>query len=199
MKAIYTLKNIHDLLLEKYPNVEWNYEIYERATGKRRNAIIEDFSENMYDTLTLAFIHKNNEYSLDVAVSNFSFVVYEDEPNIMGSGSITRIKDVFTNDWTNLLLDEYEEKYAKILLRYSEKRKKQIKDNAEQKIANYAAEIKQKAYREASPYEDMSQKAKEILPITDIVNIEKEVNSIQKPYTAPPARAALPTSRGCFG
>ena len=185
MKAIYTLKNIHDLLLEKYPNVEWNYEIYERATGKRRNAIIEDFSENMYDTLTLAFIHKNNEYSLDVAVSNFSFVVYEDEPNIMGSGSITRIKDVFTNDWTNLLLDEYEEKYAKILLRYSEKRKKQIKDNAEQKIANYAAEIKQKAYREASPYEDMSQKAKEILPITDIVNIEKEVNSIQKPYTAP--------------
>ena len=176
MNSIYTLRDIHNLLAKKYPKYpRWTYDIYERTTGQRRSATIEDFTRNMFDTTALVFDYKGEEYSLDVAVSNFSFVVYEDEPNIMGSGSTTREKDDFSSDWIELLLDENEEKYAKMLLRYSERHKKKIQSEAEQKIANFTAKVEAEAKRASSRYEDLSQKAKWFLPITDIVEVESEL------------------------
>jgi len=137
MKTIYTLNDIHAVLLKKYPKLEWNYEIYERVTGKKRQVTIEDFTENMFDTLALACTYKNDEYSLDVSVSYFQFLVYEDEPNIMGSGSTTRLRDNFTSDWIDLLLSEHGFDYATMLLDYSEKCKRQIHYKAVEEIGNY--------------------------------------------------------------
>lgn len=54
MKTAFTLKDIHDFLLERgYP--EWNYEVYDRRTGEKRKATIEDFTDEIYSTVELAF------------------------------------------------------------------------------------------------------------------------------------------------
>ena len=92
MKTYYTLKDIQTLLSQKYPNLKWNYEIYESRTGEKIQASIENFTENLKDTLKLACTYKDNEYPLDVSVSDFSFLVFEDEPNIMDSGSTIKLK-----------------------------------------------------------------------------------------------------------
>ncbi len=122
MKTYYTLKDIQTLLLQKYPNLKWNYEIYESRTGEKIQASIENFTENLKDTLTLSCTYKDNEYPLDVSVSDFSFLVFEDEPNIMDSGSTTKLRNNFTNDWTSLLLEEYGCDYAKNLVNFCEER-----------------------------------------------------------------------------
>jgi hypothetical protein len=165
----YTLNDIQTLLFQKYPKLKWNYEIYERSTGEKRQAEIEDFTENMQYTLALACTYKDNEYSLDVSVSDFAFLVYEDEPNIMGSGSTQRLRDDFTNDWTNLLLAEHGYDYANSLINYCEKRKKQINENAMQEITKQVQKIKARAELKSLPYEKLIQKAQIVLPSSDFM------------------------------
>lgn len=35
MKAIYTLKDIQTFLSQKYPKLNWNYEIYDSKSGEK--------------------------------------------------------------------------------------------------------------------------------------------------------------------
>ena len=85
----------------------------------------------------------------------------------MGSGSTIRLRNNFTNDWTSLLLKKYGYDYAKQLVNYCEKRKKQINDNAMQEITKLAQKVKARAEQEALPYEQLIQKVKNILPTTN--------------------------------
>ena len=167
MKTIYTLKDIQTFLSQKYPKLNWNYEIYDSKSGEKIQASIENFNENLYRTIALACSYKNNEFSLDVSVSNFSFLVYEDEPNIMDSGSTLRLKHNFTDDWTSLLLAEHGHDYAKELISYCEKRKEQINDNAMQEITEYAQNIKAMAKQKSLPYEKLIQNANNVLASLD--------------------------------
>lgn len=167
METVYTLKDIQTLLLQKYPKLNWNYEIYDRKSGEKVQASIETFNQNMQDALRLVCTYKDNEYPLDVSVSNFSFLVYEEEPNIMDSGSTMRLKNNFTNDWTSLLLAEHGNDYANKLIGYCEKCKKQINYNAMQEITQYTQKIKAKAELESLPFEKLIQKAKSVLPTSD--------------------------------
>ena len=169
MKTYYTLKDIQTLLLQKYPNLKWNYEIYESRTGEKIQASIENFTENLKDTLTLSCTYKDNEYPLDVSVSDFSFLVFEDEPNIMDSGSSTKLRKKFTNDWTSLLLEEYGCDYAKNLVNFCEKRKERINNNAMQEITTYVEKIKARAELESLPYEKLIQKAKNVFQSSDFM------------------------------
>ena len=167
MKAIYTLKDIQTYLSQKYPKLNWNYEIYDSKSGEKIQASIENFNENLCRTVALAFTYKNNEFSLDVSVSNFSFLVYEEEPNIMDSGSTLRLKHNFTDDWISLLLAELGHDYAKELISYCKKRQEQINDNAMQEITEYAQKIKAKAEIPSLPYEKLIQKANNVLSSLD--------------------------------
>lgn len=167
MKAIYTLKDIQTFLSQKYPKLNWNYEIYDSKSGEKIQASIENFNENLCRTVALACTCKNNEFSLDVSVSNFSFLVYEEEPNIMDSGSTLRLKHNFTDDWISLLLAELGHDYAKELISYCKKRKEQINDNAMQEITEYAQKIKAKAEIQSLPYEKLIQKANNVLSSLD--------------------------------
>lgn len=167
MKAIYTLKDIQTFLSQKYPKLNWNYEIYDSKSGEKIQASIENFNENLCRTVALAFTYKNNEFSLDVSVSNFSFLVYEEEPNIMDSGSTLRLKHNFTDDWISLLLAELGHDYAKELISYCKKRQEQINDNAMQEITEYAQKIKAKAEIPSLPYEKLIQKANNVLSSLD--------------------------------
>ena len=173
MRVAYSLKDIHNFLSQKYVKFDWDYEIYDRR-GIKRRATIEDFTNDIYDTVSLVFIYRRDEYNLDVQVTNFSFVVYEDEPNIMGSGSTTKVRDNFTSEWVSFLLDRYGARYAKSLLRYSEIYKKQIKEDAEREIASYANKVQIKAKQRASHYENLAQKAKQFLSTTEVAEAEQE-------------------------
>lgn len=169
----YTLDNIQKLLSQEYPFFQWNYEISDRQTGNKREVKIEDFTNSLFYTVSLPVYYKNDEYSLDVAVSDFEFIIYEDEPNIMGSGSTYRVKDDFSNNWINLLLDEHKENYAKVLLTYSEKILKQIEDKAKEEISVFSKKIQEKANRNSLPFKNFSKLAKQYLPQEDISETEK--------------------------
>ena len=171
MAQFYTLNNIYYILKKNYPSVNWEYEIYDRKTGIWRTADIKDFHENQHNTITLCCTYKDDYYSLDVNVSDFNFIVYEDKPNIMDSGSTTQIKDNFTDEWIDYLLRKHKEEYAKKLLAYSEKCKQKINERANEEIAK----IQEKAQRDSQPYNALSKKAKNILPAYDILTIESEV------------------------
>lgn len=173
MEAIFTLNNIHDLLASKYvKGFEWNYQIYDRKNGKKKLATIEDF-EDSSRAVALVIDYKDDEYSLDVAVSDFSFMVFEDEPNIMGSGSTTHLRDNFTNDWITLLLNEHKDEYAKRLLRYSKNNIDRIKKNADEDIAEYINKVHEKVKKQSFHFEHLAEQAKQHLPLLDIVEIER--------------------------
>lgn len=167
MKPNYTLKDVQTLLLQKFPKLNWNYEIYENRTGEKIRASIEDFIRHTQGTVGLACLYGNNEFPLYVSVSDFSFLVFEDETDVMGSGSTIRLRNNFTNDWTSLLLKKYGYDYAKQLVNYCEKCKKQINDNAMQEITKLVQKVKARAEQEALPYEQLIQKAKNILPTSN--------------------------------
>ena len=165
MKTFYTLKNIHDLLAQKYPKIiQWNYDIYDPITGKTKKATIEDFKNNPYDTIPLIFVYDNDiQFSLDVRVSNFNFVVFDQEPNIMGSGSTTVLKDDFTRDWIQLLLNEHKSDYAEALTTYTQQNIKRIEDYANNKITEFANKVNADAKRYSSEYEELERLAQPFL------------------------------------
>ena len=173
MNTIYTLEDIQQFLSQKYSKFQWNYQIYDSKTGKKRQATLDDFTANTFHTLPLVIIYRDSEYSLDINISDFNFIIYEDEPNIMGSGSTQKVKDNFSDEWINFLLDKYEEFYAKNLLIYSETNKKRINDEMERKIEAYRFAIKEKAEKDLSPYESLSRKAKDFLSIGDIIEVQQ--------------------------
>ena len=62
MKPNYTLKDVQTLLLQKFPKLNWNYEIYESRTGEKIHASIEDFIRHTQGTVGLACLYGNNEF-----------------------------------------------------------------------------------------------------------------------------------------
>lgn len=178
MKTAFTLKDIHDFLLERgYP--EWNYEVYDRKTGEKRKATLEDFDySGRYSTTDLAFTDKHgNDCNLEIYVTDFAFLTYRDEPNIMGSGSTTYDHKDFSNDWINFLLYTHEEEYAKKLLKYAEQNKQRIKKEAEDKIEKFRWKTQQEVKGPYMRYKDLESKAKMILTVGDIIEVEEELKN----------------------
>ena len=168
----FTLKNIHDFLLEKgYP--KWNYEVYDKKTGGKRKAIIEDFDySGIYGTTELAFVNKyGDDCNLEVYIADFAFLTYRDESNIMGSGSTTYIDKDFTNAWIDFMLNVYGEEYAKTLFKNSARNKKRIKDNIVEKVKEYTKQLKNENQSELEYYIKMEEKALTYLTDSDVVDL----------------------------
>ena len=176
MEDIFKLEDIHNFLLRcGYP--EWDYEVFDRQTGEIRRATIEDFTNNLYNSTELAFyVKKYGDYcGLEVAISSFKFVTYNDTPNIMGSGS-TRYEDKnFTEAWAEYLLNKYGADYAKILYNYSQIHKIKIKAQENREILTQVEEIKKKYKLKASPYENLSGLAEQYLDVSEIIKIQEDV------------------------
>ena len=140
--AVFTLKDISDFLLQR-GCPEWKYEVYDRKTGEKRKATIEDFDyTGRYSTTELAFVDKHgNDHVLTVYVSDFQFITYRDEPNVMGSGSTTYVHKDFTNAWIDYMLKVYGKEYASKLLNYSQKQRKYIEDELYKKVEAYKNKV----------------------------------------------------------
>ena len=173
MKTIYTLKDIHDFLLQKgYP--EWTYEVYDRHLGNKRKAKIEDFFDEFgfFEHAYMAFIDKRgNECCLEVHITDFKFATYKDESNVMGSGSTTYVDKEYTKDWISFLLNVHGEQYAKSLLKYAKSNKQRIKDEAEEKIEKFRLKTQAEAKGPYTYYGDLEQKAKSVLSIDEIAEV----------------------------
>jgi len=177
MNSIYSLQDIRDFLKQKYA-LDWRYEVWDRKTSEKRNAIIEDFDySGRYSTTQLCFYDKHgNDYTLEVYVSDFKFITYKDESNVMGSGSTTYVDKDFTKDWIGFLFYTHEEEYAKALLRYALNNKKRVKKEAEDKIEKSRWKIQQEAKGPYMYYRDLKLKANSILTVGEIVEIEQPNN-----------------------
>ena len=182
MKTIYTLEDIHNFLLQKgYP--EWNYVVYDRHLGYKRKAKIEDFFDKFgfFEHAYMSIVNKHgHECCLEVKISDFDFKTYKDESNVMGSGSTTYIDKDFTKDWIGFLFYTHEEEYAKSLLRHALNNKHRIKDEAEEKIEKFRWKTQQEAKGPYMYYRDLELKAKSILTVGEILEIEQGYTSQQK-------------------
>ncbi len=173
METIYTLEDIKDLLMRKYA-LDWQYDVWDRQTGKKRSATLEDFDySGRYSTTELAFYDKYaNDCNLTVSVSDFEFITYRDESNVMGSGSTTHVDKDFTKEWINQLLYTHGENYARRLLKYAENNKQRIKEEAEQKIEKYKLKVQAEVKGPYTYYRDLEQKAKSVLFLDNITEIK---------------------------
>lgn len=175
MKTVFTLLDIYDFLLETgLP--EWNYEVYDKVTGEKRKATIEDFDyTGRYSTTELAFTDKHgNDCDLTVYVSDFQFITYRDEPNQMGSGSTTYVHKDFTNSWIDYMLQVHGKEYASKLLSYSQRNRKEIEDELYEKVRAY----EDKVYGEREDleqYHKLSMKAYNFLTNSDTVDTTETI------------------------
>jgi len=173
VKTIFTLEDIQDLLMRKYA-LDWQYDVWDRQTGEKRSAALEDFDySGRYNTTELAFYDKYGiDRNLEVYVSDFEFITYRDESNVMGSGSTTYVDKDFTKEWINLLLYAHGEKYAKRLLEYAENNQQRIKEEAGQKVEKYRLKVQAQAKGPYTYYRDLEQKAKSVLFFDNITEIK---------------------------
>ena len=175
MGTIYTLEDIRDFLKQKYA-IDWQCEVWDRRTGQKRSATLEDFDySGRYSSTELAYCDKRgNDYNLEVYATDFEFITYKDESNIMGSGSTTSVDKNFTKDWIGYLFYTHEEEYAKVLLAHALKNKQRIKQEAEEKIEKFRWKTQQEAKGPYTYYRDLELKAKSILTVGEIVEIEQQ-------------------------
>lgn len=172
MKTTYTFDDIRDFLKRKFA-LNWNYDLWDKKTGESRQATLEDFNySGMYSTTDLA-IHDRcgNDYILTVYVSNFEFITYRDEPNIMGSGSTTYVNKDLSYQWIDYLLHKHGEEYAKILFKNSARNKKRIQNEMVEKINNYTQQVRNENRVELDHYEELKKKALTYLTDSDIVDL----------------------------
>ena len=91
----------------------------------------------------------------------------------MGSGSTSYVDKNFTKDWISFLVYVYEEEYAKSLLKHALSNKARIKEEAEEKIERYRYKVQQEAKGPYNFYKDLELKAKSVLSVLQISEIEQ--------------------------
>ena len=172
MNTSFTLEDICDFLKRKFA-LNWNYEVWDKKSGEKRQVTIEDFDySGMYSTTDLAIFDKSeNSYALDVYLSDFKFITYKDEPNVMGSGSTTYVNKDLSYSWIDYLLHTHGEEYAKRLFKNSARKKKKIKEQMVEKINNYTQQVKNEYSVELEYCKALEEKALTYLTDSDIVNL----------------------------
>jgi len=136
MKQFYTLKNIYDLLVNNFIDCKWNYEIYDDIAHTKKVASIEDFTKSLGYLVKVVLINCNGSESiLGVNVTNFNFELYRYVARCC-SGSSWDPSANFTNQWRELLINEYGEKYKRQLSIYVEMNEK-ISPKTEQYTSDY--------------------------------------------------------------
>lgn len=178
MQTTFTLEDIRDFLKQQY-GIDWGFEVWDRKTGKKRRATIEDFDySGRYSTTELAFYYDKHgiDCNLEVYVTDFDFITYREESNIMGSGSTTYVDKNFIKDWIGFLSYTHEEKYAKTLLAHALYNKQRIKQEAEEKIEKFRLKTQQEAKGPYMYYRGLEQKAKSILTVGEILEVEQPNN-----------------------
>ena len=107
---IFNLNDIRHFLLEK--NYPWDMQVVDNETGEKRLATMEDFNYSRTHTLTkLVFNYRFGEITKDMHITDFKFLTYDEESNIMGSGSNITLDEVFSKDWINFLLFKHKKEY----------------------------------------------------------------------------------------
>lgn len=157
---MFTLEDIRDFLKRKFA-FDWQYHVWDKKTGERRQVTLEDFDySGRYSTTDLAFYDKcGNDYIITVYLSDFQFITYKDEPNIMGSGSTTYVHKDLSYQWIDYLLHRHGDEYARKLLNYSQQRRKQLEDELFQKVETYRDKVYNERKKELELYHELSLKA----------------------------------------
>lgn len=172
----FNFKDIRKFLLTKnFP--EWQNTVIDRKTGIERHATMEDFNySGLASTTTLTFTTKHGTITKDVHITDLKFVTYNDETNIMGSGSTQNIDKVYSQDWINFLLHSHTTEYAKKIFDWSTRKIANIQQETNEKIKQFSINQREQAKEKIELYNQIATNAMNYLEDKDIVDIIDDIN-----------------------
>lgn len=116
--AIFNEKDIQELLEARYPEFKWNNKgqlnIDHTKTSSPELNNSQSFNITMLDT------RDDSEFVMPIYVSDFMFRVFDYENTNYAYNNMKIIDDA-SNDWINILLDNYGKEYAAITEDYLQK------------------------------------------------------------------------------
>ncbi len=147
-------------LLKKELKVEWNGLVYEGA-----NKV--PYEESKKDINSLVVEKNFNGYNLEMCfqsdISDFGFRVYQDEPEILGSGSNMVLKADLTDKWIDLLLKNHGAEYAKKALGYHNKKMDALDKYVDTTVEEFRKKTKKSVAHEYDKLAILYLKADDIL------------------------------------
>lgn len=136
-------------MLKKELKVDWNGLVYDGAD----KVPYEDSKDIHSLVVEKDFNGHSLEMTFDVDVSDFRFRVYQDEPEILGSGSNSVLKADLTDKWIDLLLKNHGFEYAKKALGYHNKKMDAIDKYVENEVEEFRKKTKKSV---ASEYDKLA-------------------------------------------
>ena len=134
---IFTLKDLKQFLSTQGFN--WTGKIGVEKISEPIKATNQDLENSSFQTLVITDDNQN-EFYLDVNLTNFIFITFD---NI----AFTNNSDQdLSSEWQNFLLNKYQEEYARILLLWSQNCKEFVLSGDRHEIARFNA-IASKAQR----------------------------------------------------
>ena len=148
---IFTLNDIRKFLFEEnYP--EWTMQVVDKKTDEERIATMEDFNySGINSSTTLVFTTKfGGTFTKKMQISDFKFLTYDEQSNIMGSGSSIFIDSDYSKRWIDFLLFEHKNEYAKTVFNWSTNKISLIQKITADKIKQFTEQETKKSKKDSS-------------------------------------------------
>ena len=174
---IFTLEDIrHFLLEENYP--EWTMKVLDGKTHEERIATMEDFNyTGLNSSTTLVFRTRfGGTFTKKMQVSDFKFLTYDEQSNIMGSGSSIFIDYEYTKRWIDFLLYKHKNEYAKAVFDWSTNKIASIEKEKTEKIKQFTQQETEKSKKKIDKYNKIAENAMKYLSDEDILDVVEDVN-----------------------
>ena len=153
---IFNLNDIKEFLLEQC-YLEWNGEVVDHSTGITRKATKNDFDYSRINSSTsLQFNFKGTDFVQDATITNFHFITYSYDSDVLGSGETQRVDKNLSQKWQKFLLKKYNEEYAKMLFDWCIENMAQIQDETSKRISDFTKEEKAKANKKINKYNEIA-------------------------------------------
>lgn len=153
---IFNANDIKEFLLEQ-GYLEWNGEVVDRSTGNTRKATKNDFDYSGINSSTsLAFTYRGNLEIKDLTITNFHFITYSYDSDVLGSGETQRVDKNLSQKWQKFLLKKYNEEYAKMLFDWCIENMAQIQEETNKRISEFSKEEKAKANKKINKYNEIA-------------------------------------------
>ena len=174
---IFTLNDIRKFLLEEnYP--EWTMKVIDRQTDEERMATIEDFNYfGLNSSTTLVFPMKfGGTFTKKMQISDFKFLTYDEQSNIMGSGSSVYIDYDYSKRWIDFLLFQHGNEYAKSVFNWSTDKISLIQKITADKIKQFTEQETKKSRKSIDKYNTIAEKAMKYLSDEDMLDFSEDIN-----------------------
>ena len=155
------------LVAAGYP--EWNGEVCDKETGEKRLATKQDFNySGKNSSTTLAFNFHGNTEVKDMKITDFQFITYSYDSNIMESGETQRVDKDFSTQWIQFLLKNHGKVYAKQLFDWSISNMSKIEKTKKDAISQFIKQENEKYSHQLDYFNTLAEQSMKYLPAETI-------------------------------